>query len=96
MVMELLSGRNLVRRLLPPNLELPTRIPPLIFIEIRLPLLTDHLYVVTKSYRKNGLVVWRRRPIEVIDGTGRAVISSQSGGDLRSGRHGLLEHSPKL
>lgn len=78
MVMEFWQDRNFVIRLLPPNLDFPTRIPPLIFVEIRLPLLTYHLYVVTESYGKDGLVVWCCGPIEVIDGSGCAVIFPQS------------------
>ena len=58
----------------PPNLEFPARIPPMILVEICLPLLTYHLYMMAKSDRKDGLTTRRRGPIEIIDGFRYAVV----------------------
>jgi len=65
------------RSLLPPDFEFPTRVPPLIVVEIGLSLLTYHLYVMTESDGKDGLVVRCCGPIEVIDAFRYAVIPSQ-------------------
>ena len=64
------------RLVLPPNLDFPTRIPPLVFVEICHSLLTYHLYVVAEAYRKDGLVARCCGPIEVIDALGDAVITA--------------------
>jgi hypothetical protein len=72
------SHRILCKSDLPPNLEFPTSIPPLIFVEVCHSLLTDHFYVTPESNRKDGLVVRSRGPIKVIDGLGCAVIAESS------------------
>jgi hypothetical protein len=61
--------------LLPPNLEFPTSIPPFVLIEICFSLLAYNLYVMAEPDRKDGLIVWSRRPIEVINRFRCTVIS---------------------
>ena len=61
---------------LPPDLEFPTRIPPVIIVEISFSLLTYHLHVMAKPDRKDGLIIRSRRPIEVIDGLRCAAVVS--------------------
>jgi hypothetical protein len=60
---------QIVRKLVsPPDLEFPTCIPPFVFVEVCLSLLTYHFYVMTEPDSEDGLIIRGRGPIEVVDG----------------------------